>query len=164
MEMYLAQTVDSTVWNAIGCQPARDDYNSNNRYYQIGFDYDRNSTTNDVDLMIKCISMANAIQFAGVVSIEAANGPSFPHKTSWGRVDAPRMFCTGELQKLMPDSNGRHKVRTMKYESSPIKSRLDTVYNSTKLYLEKQLGLSNKEWVAFPWWSQKYNFSTEYTI
>ena len=92
--------------------------------------------------------MADAIQFAGAVSIEAANGPSFSHKIPWGRVDAPRMFCTGELQKQMPDSNGGHKEGTMKYGSSPIKSRLDTVYNSTKAYFEQQLGLSNKEWVA----------------
>lgn len=145
----LAQTIDTALWNAIGCQPARDDYNSNNHYYQPGFDYDQNSTTNDIDLMRKCISMADAIQFAGAVSIEAANGPSFSHKVSWGRVDAPRMFCTGELQKQMPDSNGGHKEGTMKYGSSPIKSRLETVYNSTKLYFEEQLGLSNEEWVAY---------------
>ena len=72
------------------------------------------------------------------------------HEISWGRVDAPRMFCTGELQKQIRfDSNGGHKEGTMKYGSSPIKSRLDTVYNSTKAYFEQQLGLSNKEWVAF---------------
>ena len=94
--------------------------------------------------------MADAIRFAGAISIEAANGPSFSQKISCGRVDAPRMFCTGELQKQIRfDSNGGHKEGTMKYGSSPIKSRLDTVYNSTKAYFEQQLGLSNKEWVAF---------------
>ena len=36
--------------------------------------------------------MADAIQFAGAVSIEAANGLSFSHEISWGHVDAPQCF------------------------------------------------------------------------
>ena len=43
--------------------------------------------------------MADAIQFAGAISIEAANGLSFSHEISCGRVDAPRMFRMVDRRK-----------------------------------------------------------------
>ena len=67
----------------------------------------------------------------------------------WGRVDAPRLFCTGELQNYMPDSKGGHKEGTMKYGSSNIQQRLDTVYDTMKVYFEEQLGLTHQQWVAY---------------
>ena len=39
---------------------------------------------------------------AGAVAVEAAMGPSFSNEVKWGRVDAPRIFCNGELQTTLP--------------------------------------------------------------
>jgi len=145
----LAFSIGPQLWEAIGCQPGSSDYNANVHYYQNGHEYEHSKPPLDLIHDQKCISMADAIQYVGAVAIEAAQGPKFSHKVAWGRVDAPRMFCTGELQTQMPDAQGGHREGTFKYGSSHIHQRLETVYNATKTYFETQLGLTNEEWVAY---------------
>ena len=93
--------------------------------------------------------MADILQFAGAIAVEETMGPSLASQVKWGRIDAPWIFCTGELQLLMPDASGGHKEGAMTVGSSNVTSRLQIVFDSTKKYFEEQLLLSHEEWVAY---------------
>jgi len=128
----LAFLFEPAFWNAIGCRP--------------GKDYDGNIGQGHQE----CWSMADILVFAGAVASEWAQGPpGLVQSVKWGRVDAPRIFCTGELQTTFPDANGGHKEGSMRYGSSNVEARLQTVFDSTKSYFEQQLGLASADWVAY---------------
>lgn len=96
-----------------------------------------------------CFSMADILQFAGGVAVGYANGPSLAGSIKWGRVDAPRMFCPGELQTNMPDASGGHKEGSNIFGSSNVQARLQTVFYQTKRYFEEQLELEPEDWIAY---------------
>ena len=85
----------------------------------------------------------------GAVATEVANGPSIARYVKWGRTDAPRIFCTGELQLTMPDATGGHKEGSNMFGSSNVQSRLQTVFNQTRTYFEEQLELMPEDWIAY---------------
>lgn len=128
----LAFLFEHGLWNAVGCQPAQEYYGCPELGEQ------------------SCYSMADILQYAGAVAVEVANGPlGLANEVKWGRVDAPRIFCTGELQLSMPDANGGHKEGANMYGSSNVDARLQTVFDSTKGYFEEQLGLELEDWIAY---------------
>lgn len=123
----LAFVMENHFWNAVGCMP--------------GVGEGQNGPG--------CWSMADILQYAGMVAVEAAQGPSFSDQMLWGRLDAPRIFCTGELQTSMPDVDGGHNEGSIIHGSSNVAERLQTTYDKTKAYFENQLGLERDEWIAY---------------
>ena len=105
----LSFLMENHFWGPIGCQPGKSE------------DQDGPCSW----------SMANILQYDGMVAIEAANGPAFSDQMRWGRVNAPRIFCTGELQTTIPDPKGGHKEGSNLHGSSPVEEHLQTTYNST---------------------------------
>lgn len=123
----LAGLMEDFFWEAIGCQPGK-----------------------LVDWQTEeCWSMADALQYAGAVAVDAALGPSFSDAVKWGRPDAPRLFCTGELQLTMPDATAGHRAGAEVFGSSNVSDRLQTVFKATKAYFEQQLLLSHEDWIAY---------------
>ena len=131
----LAFLFEHPLWNAIGCQP--------------GKDFDSGSPENGAQ---SCWSMADILVFAGAVASDVSGGPGMGQLASsvkWGRVDAPRIFCPGELQLTMPDATASHKLGANIHGSSDVNARLQTVHDATKTYFEDQLGLLHEDWVAY---------------
>ncbi len=76
------------------------------------------------------------------MATEVADGPAIASSVKWGRPDAPRIFCNGELQSTMPDATGEGSDV---FGSSEVGQRLGAMFFRTKRYFEDQLGLATVE-------------------
>ena len=123
----LAFVMEQPLWDAVGCVPGAGE----------GQDW------------LGCWSMADVLQYTSLVAIEAAQGPVFADQMLRGRPDAPRLFCSDELQTTMPGVGGWHKEGSILRGSSNVADRLQTTYDATKAYFEGQLGLTTEEWIAY---------------